>query len=128
MNEQHVPPSTSSVNGLYLTNGVFGSVIFIKLSLLISVRARFSSSHCKLLLNRRAVNQSPPLISTHFTTRREIKLRTVAVAVAAAAAAAHSNSAAHSSGSPSAWDTKPTMNGGEAYGVGEPEASPQRQT
>ena len=43
-----LPPSNSSVSALYLTYGVLGSVIFIWLSFWASVRARFSSSHCKL--------------------------------------------------------------------------------
>jgi hypothetical protein len=47
--DAHAPPSTVSVSALYLTYGVLGSVIFIRLSFWISVRARFSSSHCKLL-------------------------------------------------------------------------------
>lgn len=41
-------PSISSVSALYRTYGVLGSVIFMRLSFCISVRARFSSSHCRL--------------------------------------------------------------------------------
>lgn len=41
-------PSTVSSSALYRTYGVLGSVIFIWLSFCASVRARFSSSHCKL--------------------------------------------------------------------------------
>jgi len=47
--KEYMPPSMVSVSTLYLTNGVLGSVIFIRLSFWISVSARFSSSHCKLL-------------------------------------------------------------------------------
>lgn len=43
-------PSTSSSSALYRTYGVLGSVIFIRLSLPISVKARFSSSHWSLEL------------------------------------------------------------------------------
>jgi len=48
-NTEYMPPSMVSVSTLYLTKGVLGSVIFIRLSFWISVNARFSSSHCKLL-------------------------------------------------------------------------------
>lgn len=43
-----ISPSIWSVSALYRTYGVLGSVIFIRLSFWISVKARFSSSHCRL--------------------------------------------------------------------------------